>query len=53
MCAGPVEGCYLGGVTYTCAGGGLLFERGLCVLVEGCYLGGVYICVLGLLIGKG
>ena len=23
-----------------CAGGGLLFERGLCVLVEGCYLRG-------------
>ena len=29
MCAGPVEGCYLGGVTYMCAGGGLLFGREL------------------------
>ena len=27
-----------------CAGGGLLFERGLRVLVEGCYLRGGYVC---------
>ena len=27
-----------------CAGRGLLFERGLCVLVEGCYLRGGYVC---------
>ena len=27
-----------------CAGGGLLFERGLRVLVEVCYLGGGNVC---------
>ena len=36
-----------------CAGGGLLFGRGICVLVEGCYLGGGYVCWWRVVIWKG